>query len=178
MDRKPSYDTCRDVTFIVEGSVVANLVQDSTVRSQKYFPIINRAQHERWLVHCKFDDNFKKELSRLNESIYMTKHEFLTRVDKIHKAKVESIYSYAKEVGWLDWVRIKFNDNTFLIFDFFLILYYLSIFYVTYRVASFVLGKIIKLSLQKLYQTQEDQAHQDHQSIPVESEMASEKSSC
>ena len=77
----------------------------------------------------------------------MTKNEFLTRVDKIHKAKVESIYSYDKEVGWLDWVRIKFNDNTFLIFDFFLIFYYLSVFYVTYRVASFVMGKIIKLSL-------------------------------
>lgn len=38
--------------------------------------------------------------------------------DKVHKAKIHEIMSEGQQLSFLDWVKIKYADNEFLLFDF------------------------------------------------------------
>lgn len=53
--------------------------------------------------------------------------------DKIHKAKVNSILTYNKNLDFSEWLKVKFDDNTFLMMDFMYLLIILLIIWISYR---------------------------------------------
>lgn len=59
--------------------------------------------------------------------------------DKIHKAKVHDILSQGKTLSFLEWLKVKFDDNTFLMMDFLYLSIIVFIIWASYK-------KVLQLS--------------------------------
>jgi hypothetical protein len=53
--------------------------------------------------------------------------------DKFHKAKVNSILSHNINMNFSEWLKVKFDDNTFLVMEFVYLLFIVLIIWLSYR---------------------------------------------